>query len=122
MNGPEILIPLTFFGATAFVVVKILEHRQRMRMIDKGITKVEFSETRNRSLNSIKYGLVTIALGLAIFLAQIFEEFVRGPFGGEIGLAFVPIFIGVALIISALMEKRAEKEQAQRTLEMQSSN
>jgi undecaprenyl pyrophosphate phosphatase UppP len=121
MQGAEVLIPLTFFGASAFVIVKILEHRQRMRMIDKGVTKVEFSDKRNRSLTSIKYGLVTIALGLAIFMAQMFEEFVRAPFGGEIGLAFVPIFVGVALIISAILEKRAEKEQEHESLEMHSN-
>ena len=122
MNGPEVLIPLSFFGATTFVIVKVLEHRQRMRMIDKGITKVEFTDTRrNRSLTSIKYGLVTIALGIAIFMAQVFEEFVRAPFGGEIGLAFVPMFVGVALIISAILEKRAEKDHAQESLEMSSN-
>ncbi|MGH7496164.1 MAG: DUF6249 domain-containing protein [bacterium] len=121
MSGPEVLIPLSLFGATTFVIVKVLEHRQRMRMIDKGITKLEFSDTRNRSLTSIKYGLVTIALGIAIFMAQIFEEFVRSPFGGEIGLAFVPIFVGVALIISAILEKRAEKDHTHESLEMSSN-
>jgi hypothetical protein len=121
MPGPEVLIPLAFFGATTFVIVKILEDRQRMRMIDKGVTKLEFSDTRNRSLTSMKYGLVTIALGLAIFMAQAFKEFVRSPFGGEIGLGFVPFFVGVALIDSAILKKRAEKSRTPESLEMQSN-
>jgi hypothetical protein len=107
----EIFIPITFFLLTAYVIVKILDHRQRMRMIEKGISKLEFSEPpRDRSVTSIKYGLVTIALGLAIFMAQMFEKFVGTPFDAEIGLALVPIFVGVALILSAILEKRAEKQ------------
>ena len=82
---------------------------------------MEFSSTGNRSLTSIKYGLVAIALGTAIFMAQVFEKFVRSPFDAEIGLALVPIFVGVALIISAILEKRFEKEQMHESLEMKSS-
>ncbi len=122
MNATEAMIPMSFFAAATFVIVKFLEHRQRIRMIDKGITKVEFTEHRNRSINSVKYGMVTIALGVAIFMAQIFEEFVRSPFGGEIGLALVPIFVGVALIISAILEKRADHQNQRNALEMKSTS
>lgn len=115
MANLEILIPISFFVVVAFIVVQVLQHRQRMLMIEKGVTRLEFTEIRNRSLNSIKYGLVTIALGLAIFMAQVFDEFIRSPFGGEIGLALVPMFVGVALIVSAIIEKRAEKEQGAST-------
>ncbi len=120
MSHVEILIPISFFAAVAFIVVQILQHRQRMSMIDKGVSKLEFSSTGNRSLNSIKYGLVAIALGLAIFMAQVFEEFVRSPFGAEIALALVPIFVGMALIVSAILEKREEKERMPESLEMKS--
>ena len=118
MNGPEILIPLSFFAATSFVIVKLLEHRQRMRMIDKGVTKVEFTDTRDRSLNSLKYGMVIIALGFAILIAQIMERFFRGLFDAEIALALVPIFIGIALIVFAMMERRAGSRGAHQSLEM----
>ena len=121
MSNLEILIPLGAFVVFAYVITQYLQHRQRMRMIDRGITKLEFTQAAARTDNSIKYGLVTIALGLAILLAQLFEDVFRTRLGGEIGLALVPIFVGVALIVYALMDRRASKEKGSEAVEMKSS-
>lgn len=103
----EVLGMMVVFGAISYVITQFFYHRQRMKMIERGITKLEFSQSQGRSQNSIKYGLVAIALGAAIFIAQILEDV--GTFGGfETGLALVPLFIGVALIISAVIERKQE--------------
>lgn len=103
----EVFMAMVIFGAIAYIITQFFNHRQRMRMIETGMTKLEFSQVRGRSTNSVKYGLVAIALGAALLLSQIADE--AGAFRGrDIGFALVPIFIGVALIISAIIERKME--------------
>lgn len=110
----EVLGMAVVFSAISYVITQFFQHRQRMKMIDRGITKLEFSQTRGRSLNSIKYGMVAIALGLAILIAQILEDL--GELGGfETGLALVPLFIGVALIVSAVIERKQDARNGSTT-------
>lgn len=115
----EVFMAMVIFGAIAYVITQYFNHRQRMKMIESGITKLEFSQTRSRSSNSIKYGLVAIALGSAIFISQIMDD-VGGFRGQEIGFALVPIFMGVALIISAIVERKLEPRNGRggETMEM----
>lgn len=104
----EVFIAMIVFGAISYIITQFFNHRQRMRMIETGITKLEFSSTRSRNASSIKYCLVAIALGSAIFISQIADE--TGAFRGrDLGFALVPIFIGTALIISAIIERKFEK-------------
>ena len=98
---PEFLIPIVLFIAMAYVIVQFLDHRERMKMIEKGVTRLELRRDKQFRDNSVKYGVIAIALGSAILIAQIFEQFLHLPLGGEIGLALVPIFVGVALVIYA---------------------
>ncbi len=104
----EVFIAMTIFGSISYIITQFFNHRQRMRMIETGITKLEFSQTRNRNATSIKYGMVAIALGSALFISQIADE--AGAFRGrDIGFALVPIFVGIALIASAIIERKFEK-------------
>lgn len=104
----EVFIAMIIFGAISYIITQFFNHRQRMRMIETGITKLEFSQVRNRNTTSIKYGMVAIALGSALFISQIADE--AGAFSGrDIGFALVPIFVGMALIISAILERKLEK-------------
>lgn len=115
------IIPLIaiifFFSSVAYVIHQILQHRQRMKMIDKGVTQLELPKALPRTDQSVKYGLILIALGLAVYVAQVFERF-DILIGGEIALAFIPIFVGVALLISARFEKRQETSAPQQTNQM----
>jgi FtsH-binding integral membrane protein len=117
----EYIAPMTMglaaFALVAFIVYQILTHRQRMKMIEKGISRLEISQVRAQADTSIKYGLIFIALGLGIWLAQIFEAY-NILIGGEMALAFVPIFVGVALIISAIIERRREKQASKQIDQM----
>jgi hypothetical protein len=97
-----------FFSSVAYVIHQVLQHRQRMKMIDKGVTQLELPKAQARSDQSLKYGLVAIALGLAIFQAQIFEAN-NVLTGGEMVLGLVPLYVGIALLIAAWLERRREK-------------
>jgi hypothetical protein len=99
---------LGMFFTIAFIVFQILQHRLRMKMIEKGVTNLDLTKIKPPSENSLKYGLVCVALGTAIFMGLCFERYVP-ELGGEFTLAFAPIFIGVALIVSAFIERNRDK-------------
>jgi len=111
MRGEGIFPLIGFLGlfmTIAFIVYQIMQHRLRMKMIEKGVTNLDLSKMQPPADNSFKYGLICIALGIAIFMGFAFERFVP-ELGGEFGLAFIPLFIGFALIISAVIERNRAK-------------
>jgi Flp pilus assembly protein TadB len=108
---------LGFFATIAYIFHTILTYRQRMKMTEKGISRLEISQVRSQADTSLKYGLILIALGLAIYLAQVFERF-NILIGGEIALAFIPIFVGVALLIAARFERRREQRVSKQIEQM----
>jgi hypothetical protein len=103
-------VGLGFFATIAFIVYQVQQHRLRAKMIEKGVTQLELPKAPVRSDQSLKYGLVAIALGLAIFQAQIFEA--NDVFtGNEMVLGLVPLYVGIALLIAAWLERRREKNK-----------
>jgi hypothetical protein len=112
MRGEGIFPLIGFLGlftTIAFVIYQTMQHRLRMKMIEKGVTNLDLTKIKTPADNSLKYGLVCIALGIAIFMGLAFERFAP-ELGGEFGLAFVPLFIGFALVASAIVERnRARK-------------
>lgn len=103
-------VALGLFAMVGFIVYQIQQHRLRMKMVESGVTNLNLTKMRAPSDNSLKYGLVAIALGLAIFMGLVFERYVP-DLGGEFTLAFVPIFVGVALLISAFIERQRERNK-----------
>jgi hypothetical protein len=117
MRGDGIFPLLGFLGlfiTIAVVIYQTQQHRLRMKMIEKGVTNLDLTKIKAPSDNSLKYGLVCIALGLAFFMGLMFERHVP-ELGGEFTVAFVPLFIGVALLISAFVERMREKQKAQQS-------
>jgi len=114
MNAWEFIAPMTMVLGlavmVAFIIFQTQQHRLRMKMVESGVTNLDLTKMRMPSDNSLKYGLVTIAIGIAIFMGLMFEKNVP-ELGGEFMLAFIPIFAGVALLISAFVERRREKKQ-----------
>jgi len=111
MRGEGIFPLIGFLGLfmmISFIIYQTMQHRLRMKMVEKGVTNLDLTKIKTPSDNSLKYGLVCIALGIAIFMGLAFERFVP-EFGGEFGLAFIPLFIGLALIISAVIERNRAK-------------
>lgn len=115
MHNLEFLAPMTvmlgLFAMIAFIVYNNQQHKLRMKMVESGVTNLDLTKMKTPSDNSLKYGLVCIALGLAIFMGLIFERNVP-ELGGEFGIAFVPLFIGVALIVSAFIERSRAKHNS----------
>jgi len=118
MRDWEFLAPLLgflgFFTMLAFIIYHVMQHRLRMKMVEKGVTNLDMTKSKLPTDNSLKYGMVCIALGLALFMGLVFEKFVR-DLGGEITVALVPIFIGAALIASAMIDRNRAKKNSPQT-------
>jgi len=118
MRDWEFLAPLFgflgFFTMLAFIIYQVMQHRLRMKMVEKGVTNLDLTKIKPPSDNSLKYGMVCIALGVAIFMGLTFERYVP-DLGGEFTVAFVPLFIGVALIASAMIERNRAKKNSPQT-------
>ncbi len=93
----EFLIPIAFFFAAVALVKIISDNRLRRHMIEKGNLdeNIKYLYQQNQApqpLSSIKWGLVLIGIGLALFLNQLFPYTISDE--GTVGLMFLLAGIG----------------------------
>lgn len=110
MGGVEALIPMVAivftFGIPGIIIFWWLytKHRERMRLIEKGLTpdevKAYFSETNNKPRNpysSLKWGILLTFLGIGIFLANLFEGMYDLEEGVMMGI--IVLFAGIGFLV-----------------------
>lgn len=99
----EVIIPITLFVATALILYYYLRtrHQERMQIIEKGVSEeqvkylLKTQKPKPNPLNSIKYGLLLIAVGLAIFLGTL----APGSEQEEITFGLIFLLPGISLVI-----------------------
>ena len=105
MHSQEIAIPIFFFICVVAIWGGFLltRHKERMTMIDKGLTPEDVKALYQRSpfrmnpLSSLKWGIVFVAVGLAVLVGMWLRNtyFIQdGVFPGLIAL-----FGGLGLIV-----------------------
>ncbi|RIK76025.1 hypothetical protein DCC62_12145 [candidate division KSB1 bacterium] len=104
MQPFEVFIPLGAFAMLAFIIVQFFYHRQRMKLIERGLATTDLPPMKLGPGSSLKFGLIAIS--------QIFEELFRG-WGGEDTFAMGSIFVGAALIIHTLIDRKASKAEGE---------
>lgn len=110
MGGVEALIPMVAivftFGIPGVIIFWWLytKHRERMRLIEKGLTpeevKAYFTETNNKPRNpysSLKWGILLTFLGIGIFLANLFEGIYDLEEGVMMGI--IVLFAGLGFLV-----------------------
>ena len=103
---------LTVFGFFFGVAVLIANNARKKRetellkmAIEKGQQIPNFEMPKSSRYGALKAALIFLALGVGFLLMVIFEDF----YGyGEISIGLIPLFIGVALLISWWLERRLE--------------
>jgi hypothetical protein len=109
MNGSEVFIPIVLFLAPVLLIKIISDNRIRHKLIDKGLVdeKVKYLFSENltlQPLSSVKWGLVLIGIGLALFignLSDLHEELI-------FGLMF--IFAGVGFFVYYFLANQEMKK------------
>jgi hypothetical protein len=107
----EIFIPISLFIVIAYIIKVISDNRVRHRLIEKGqvdesIKNVFMENTVLKSLQSLKWGMVLIALGLALFIGQFMPYDIRE----EITVGGMFLFAGIALLIYYSVVRRQATE------------
>jgi hypothetical protein len=111
----DVLVPLSFFAL--LFGVAYLRNRERLAMIEKGLTPV--SGDRPRPFINLKWGLLLLGCGLGLLIAWLLVRFVVAPHETAQGVdhagAFNPVFLyfsmiaiggGAGLFISYRIEKK----------------
>jgi archaellum biogenesis protein FlaJ (TadC family) len=115
----EVAVPLfVVFGTAAWIIKTILDHSIRRRLIDKGMVGPDnkylyVERVVHRAPSSIKWGMVLVAVGAAIFIGQLLPY----DIADEYTVAFMFIFGGAALLIYAAIARKLENrtERAENT-------
>ncbi|MBK7252696.1 MAG: hypothetical protein IPI04_01955 [Ignavibacteria bacterium] len=118
MGGVEALIPMVAivftFGIPGVIIFWWLytKHRERMRLIEKGLTpeevKAYFTETNNKPRNpysSLKWGILLTFLGIGIFLANLFEGIYDLEEGVMMGIIILSAGIGFLVYYGVVSSK-----------------
>jgi hypothetical protein len=91
---------------------KELEHKERLVAIEKGIPLPEPEQEVKKPVHSGRRagGLVMFGLGLALTIALRFTPDAEHAWGWGL----IPLFVGVGLIIAAILDKREYEERIAR--------
>jgi len=106
-NVWEAVIPIGLFMVVAYVIKIIVENGTRRKLIDKGMVDENIKylyadKPKSQILSALKWGMVAIAIGLAVFVGQM------GPshLVEEITIGAMFVFAGLALVIYYAIAKR----------------
>ncbi|MFI5252572.1 MAG: DUF6249 domain-containing protein [Bacteroidota bacterium] len=105
MHEEGILIPLfaITFSAFVFGIYLLARHKERMSMVNKGLTSDEIKAYYTKSVGprdpliSLKWGILFIFGGLAVLLGQFLHE--KYGIDDTVILGMVCLFAGLALVI-----------------------
>jgi len=96
----EMLPLIVFFGVGAYVVKIFLDNATRRRLIEKGMVDenvkyLYLDKPSSQTLSALKWGMVAIGIGIAIFIGQMVQYDLRE----EVTIGCMFIFGGLALVI-----------------------
>jgi hypothetical protein len=113
--APLVIVPF-FFGTIAYIVRIVSDNRIRRRLIESGQIdeKIKFlyfpaQKSLNEPFNSVRWGLVSISLGLAVIIGQQFPEGEKE----QMTLSAMFLLAGIAFLVYYLLAKRELKHRSQ---------
>lgn len=116
MSGQEVIVPIIFFITIGVIwgAYILTRHKERITMIEKGLKADEVKSLYARAggrvnpLVSLKWGIIFVAIGLAVLLGVWLRETYlvqEGVFPGLIAL-----FGGVGLIVFYMIARKKVTE------------
>ncbi len=108
----DVVVPIAIFGSFAYVFRAWLDYKTRKLLVEKGLVdeKVKFlySQTADAQIpSSLKWGMVLIAIGLAIFVSQQVAYNQE-----EYAIAFMALFGGMAMLVYHFLAMRWVKNNS----------
>lgn len=109
----DILIPLVVFGAIFGIVWVVVStrNRERMAMIEKGVSPKDFlTERRPNSYGIVKWALLLAGIGFGLFIGSLMDEY-TGMQEEPIYFASALFFGGAGLFAAFVIAKNAEEKK-----------
>jgi hypothetical protein len=113
-----VLIVFVIFSSAAFVIKVISDNRIRRRLIEAGQVdeKIKYLYFRSgrrviEPLSSVKWGMVLVAIGLALLLGQMFPYDITEM----MTIGFMFLFAGLAFLIYYFIQKGKSEDTADET-------
>lgn len=113
----ESLIPVIaiifLFGIPGIIVFWYINarHRERMRLIEKGLTAAEIKEyfsniyvKGKNQYSALKWGMLLVFIGIGLFLSIVIEE--TTEIGDSLTPAFLLLFAGAGFLIYYLIVRK----------------
>jgi hypothetical protein len=106
----DFLVSLTAISAISTILFVLLgmRHKERMSLMERGLSPKEFSNQNAVQSATLRFGLLLIGIAVGImsgnFIAEHFDVPRQGAF-----IAMMFLFGGISLVISYLIEKRNDK-------------
>jgi hypothetical protein len=106
-----VFVPLGFFAMIVAIVYLRQRRQERMKMMEKGID-ARFFETSKPSMQSLKWGIVLVALGVGMLTAKFLTAtglfFIRSE---EAYFSMLFLFGGASLLIFHYIDLKNRKEE-----------
>ncbi|MDE5421411.1 hypothetical protein L3073_04250 [Ancylomarina sp. DW003] len=85
-------------GFIPLIIFLVHRHRERKALIEKGLsTEVFASASKDRTLESLKYGILLVGLAIGILIGNILDEYTR--MSEEVSyFSMIFLFGGLALL------------------------
>ncbi len=99
-----IFIPITFIIVVAIIVKIVSDNRTRRIAIEKGMVNenikyLYFDRYESHIPSALKWGIILIAVGIAIYVAQFIDQVFPYSMSGEITFGTMLVFAGLGLIV-----------------------
>ena len=106
MDIERVIGIISVFGTIPLIIFLIHRHRERKALIEKGISaELLVSTTRDRTQESLKYGILAIGLAIGILVGNILDEYTR--MSEEVSyFSMIFLFGGLALLTFYSLAKK----------------
>lgn len=105
-----IFASLGLFALVYGIVRLSIRKKERLMLIQAGLDPATFDKSEKTSLSTVKLGMLLVAVGLGILIANIIVKYeVMDRDAAVFSLVF--LFGGISLLVSYFLEKKQLKEQ-----------
>lgn len=110
-----VLICGIIFYFTAYIVRLSIENRTRQKLIDKGLSPeqaktLNFASFAPQAPSSLKWGIVSTALGLGLFVRIMLNNLIDIELRDEFTLGLMLTLAGISLIVYYFIAKKLSDE------------
>lgn len=109
MDIEGVVAIISVFGFIPVVIFLVHRHRERKALIEKGISaELLVSANKDRTQESLKYGILLVGLAIGILVGNILDEYTR--MSEEVSyFSMIFLFGGLALLAFYSLAKKGKE-------------